>query len=234
MIVAITSAGGGVGKTSISVAIADEATARGLKSCIVDMDFSPGTFHAIYGLNRHKSIKEAAENPSKVMEYIQQPEEKCFYVLSGGLPVVADLLGKDKTEIILQELNKNFDLVIVDTSSQSTESSLTAIRLSDSTLFIVTPEDYIGIRGVILLDFIKNFNLSNINKFEAVINHRQPGKVKVKNITGLPVSLIIPYVKKHTPDNSKLKPFVKPLIDIWYPDTQPPKVGLIKKMFGGR
>ncbi|KNZ70362.1 hypothetical protein Tfer_0923 [Thermincola ferriacetica] len=223
MLITTMSAVGGVGKTSLTLALAEEASRRGISTCVVDMDFSPGTMHALFDLDRYRSITDAAGNPEKAVEYVQVPAGKTYGVLSGGLPHAADVMTKPITETMLQTLLQNFQLVIVDTSSQPTEGSLTAVQKSNTTLFVITPERYTGIRGAILLDYIKSYGIVNSNRFEVVINNCRPGKKqKYVDIMKAPVSVVVPYLKNHSPDKRTMLPYVSGVVDAWFPNTMKP------------
>lgn len=64
MIISIFSPKGGVGKTTIALAISKTA-AKKLKTCVIEFDFSPGDFVSILDLDRKKNILEAVNGDRK-------------------------------------------------------------------------------------------------------------------------------------------------------------------------
>lgn len=141
----VTSSVPGEGKSWISANLILAFAQEGKKVLIVDSDMRKGRLHTIFdvekkpGLSNFLSEIIDVEDKDNVLNYIKQTKIENLYVMPTGdvPPNPSELLISDRTNLLLQQLENIFDIVIFDgTPSLIVTDALILARKVDATLIV--------------------------------------------------------------------------------------------------
>lgn len=217
MIVSIFSPKGGVGKTTIALAIS-KAAARKVKVCTVEFDFSPGDFISILDLDRKKNILEAVHG--NLDWAVQRPVKQDFDVIVGGYPDAYEMITPEKLRKTIEELDRRYDLVIVDIQPAFVEGCIDIFDISKDILFVVEDNPSVSSRAVGNIDWARTNGFVDLKKIKMIVNKVQKKELVYVNITELklPVVYKVPYIKNlGSFENPKMLKHAENILNILYP-----------------
>jgi flagellar biosynthesis protein FlhG len=142
-VIAVTSGKGGVGKTSLSVNLAIEMAKRGKRVVIFDADFGLANVEVMLGIRPKYNLLDLIHDDKTIEEIITEGPQGIGFI-SGGSGV-AELATLDTESIRLLvtkmvQLDKMYDIVIIDTGAGITDSVMEFVMVSPEVLLVVTPE----------------------------------------------------------------------------------------------
>jgi capsular exopolysaccharide synthesis family protein len=113
----------------------------GHRALLIDSDFRNPTLHEIFQIPERPGLTEIVSD-SKTLELAVKTfiQHENLYVLTRGTPPrdPVSLIGSESMEHLLTETRKEFDIVIIDTSSfTSAIDSLELSRIVDEIVFVV-------------------------------------------------------------------------------------------------
>ena len=136
-VLVLCSGRGGVGKTTIAVCSAVIAGRWGLRVCLLDLDLSCGNAHALLGLPGGPDLASLGKTgPGPLAQLSQTSPSGVSLIGPCARPETAELVFPHVGSLI-EEASKEFDLVIVDTSTTFTDAVAQAAQRADR-LVIVT------------------------------------------------------------------------------------------------
>lgn len=169
--IAICSAVGGEGKSTIALQLAQSAAAMGQRVLLVDANLYRPQLHNKLELPNSKGLSEILSHQTASHDFIQHSPitSNLFLLTAGQLSKSNKLLGSNYMQSLMKEFESRFDLVIYDTPNLNScvEVSFLAAH-TDVTLMVV------GVgkseRSVVMkvIDKLKKFNLPNLG---IVVNH---------------------------------------------------------------
>ncbi|MEA2618832.1 MAG: pilus assembly protein CpaE [Chloroflexota bacterium] len=196
---------GGVGKSiiasNLAIALGMETGAR---VALVDLDLQFGDIGVLLNLDHSRSITDLADAAaSSDQEFIQdvlaKGPEGVQVLLAPISPELADLVTADHLRTIMQELQRTFDFIVVDTASHLAELNLEAIELA-TRVIVVTALNIPAIKDTKLtLKVLESLNvepdriLLALNRSDA---HSEFNKEAVENNLRFPIALQIPHDPK--------------------------------------
>ncbi|AEM79751.1 AAA family ATPase [Thermoanaerobacter wiegelii] len=194
MIITVFSPKGGVGKTTLTLALA-KVLSEDKKVCAVEVDFSPGDFVSLLDLEKEKNIVNACLGDYKAC--LQRPTGEKFDVIVGGFPDMQENLKYSDMEELIDSLSGEYDYVLIDLQPQISEVSVPPLLKADKVLFVLEDDISAVSRTVGILEYLKLHGFLDTSRACAVVNK---AKGKKKYITavdlGIPVIYDIPYIRK--------------------------------------
>lgn len=167
MIISIFSPKGGVGKTTLSLALA-ELLSQSRKTCIVEFDFSPGDFPSLLDISKDNNLLRAVKNG--VRKVVQKPGKKNFYVITGGYPDTHERFTREEIDKLLMELDSNFEISVFDIQPGLIENSIEVLKNSDKIIVVTEDEKVTALRTARVLDWLENDGLINLSKIDIIAN----------------------------------------------------------------
>jgi pilus assembly protein CpaE len=196
---------GGVGKSIIAANLAIAlGMETGARVALVDLDLQFGDIGVLLNLDHSRSITDLADAvASSDQEFIQdvlaRGPEGVQVLLAPISPELADLVTADHLRTIMQELQRTFDFIVVDTASHLAELNLEAIELA-TRVIVVTALNIPAIKDTKLtLKVLESLNvepdriLLALNRSDA---HSEFNKEAVENNLRFPIALQIPHDPK--------------------------------------
>ncbi|MBS1737847.1 MAG: polysaccharide biosynthesis tyrosine autokinase [Bacteroidetes bacterium] len=137
----VTSSISGEGKSFIASNLAISMTLTGKKVALIDMDLNNPTHAKIFNLESGVGVSDFLQGRAKISEIIKElPTFKDLsLVTAGNLPEnPTELLSNGKVEGLIEYFDKNYDVVIIDTSPMVlvTDGYLLT-HLCDATLYVI-------------------------------------------------------------------------------------------------
>ncbi|TCO57784.1 AAA family ATPase [Caldanaerobacter subterraneus] len=232
MVISIFSSKGGVGKTSIALALAKAAAENSSqKVCIVEFDFSPGDFVTILDLDRRKGIFEAVH--TGIEWAVQRPFREKFDVLVGGYPDTYEMIKPEQFKKLLYELEHIYDIVFVDLQPSFIEPAVDVFDISKHILLIVEDDYIVTGRIAGTVDWANRLGFMDTGKAKFVINKVKNRKSEPNYVNALelklPVLYKIPFYKKFDGYYDKrLLMDAQEILSIVLPDVfDPPRRGFL-------
>ncbi len=112
----ITSSAPGEGKSTVLVNLAITIAQSGKKVLLLDCDLRKPTIHKKVAVSNSRGLTNILTQNTKIEECILSTEINNLYVLTSGPtpPNPSELLGSKKMKAIIQEFEKIFDFILID------------------------------------------------------------------------------------------------------------------------
>lgn len=207
-VITVASPSGGCGKTFYSTNLAYFLSQRsGRRVCLVDLDLQFGEVMSALRLKPRYTMIDAVAGSEEhdvdlesTIEDFLVPHDTGFWVLAAPRhPAEADRIGLPDITRIIEALRHNFDYVVVDTSAQLSEVTLTALEHS-TTLICMATVDVPCIRNMrVFLDTLERLRVSTdqvsvvLNKVESDIGITLE---EVDEALHHKVSAVLPYARE--------------------------------------
>ena len=137
-VIGVLSLKGGVGKTSVVVALGDALADFGKKVLLIDANLSAPNLGLHFNtVNPEKTLHDLLDRTANIRDVIQKLEK--FDIIPASLfnkKEVAPLNLKNKVKI----LKRKYDVVLIDSSPSLDEETLAVILASDEILVVTTPD----------------------------------------------------------------------------------------------
>ncbi|MEX2592214.1 MAG: polysaccharide biosynthesis tyrosine autokinase [Anditalea sp.] len=171
----VTSSIAGEGKTFVSINIASAMALSGKKTCILGIDLRKPKLAEYLNVSNKKGLSSFLVDKCSEEEILLATEhENLFVVPSGPIPPnPSELLLKEKMKGLVENLEKEFDIILMDSPPIGLVSeTMDLLRFSDVNLYIVR-QDYTHKSHLLMInDLYVNDQISN---FYAIFNGLKSG-----------------------------------------------------------
>ena len=167
-VISVASPSGGCGKTFYSTNLAHFlGRSTGRRVCLVDLDLQFGEVTSALRLRPQqtimdlidRSLQENNDPDSYVEEYLLAHESGFWVLPAPRHPADADRISLPDVTRVVSALQKRFDYVIVDTSAQLSEVTITALEMSTALICMATV-DLPSIRNMrVFLETLQRLNV---------------------------------------------------------------------------
>ncbi|MFC4872492.1 GumC family protein [Negadavirga shengliensis] len=171
----VTSSISGEGKTFISLNIASAMALSGKKTCILGMDLRKPKLSSYLKVSNKKGLSTFLVNKNSAEEIIiKTPYENLYMVPSGPVPPnPSELLLKDKLKVFFDDLEKEFDIIVMDCPPVGLVSeTMDLLRFSDVNLYIVR-YDYTHRNHLLMINDL--YTSDQVSNFYAIFNGLRSG-----------------------------------------------------------
>jgi len=204
--IGVLSIKGGVGKTTISIALGDTISGFGKKVLLVDANFSmPNLGTHLKIIDPEKSLHDVLSKTANVRDAIQNLET--FDVLPASIFTTTQINPFDLKKKI-SGLKRIYDFIIIDSSPALNEETLAAMMASDE-LFIVTTPDHPTLSATLKAAKLANQRKTQINGLILNKVHNRNFELSIDDIektAEIPVMAVIPHDVHILESLSKFKP----------------------------
>ncbi len=180
-VIAVTSGKGGVGKSNVAVNLGISLARQGLKVAVVDMDLGLANVNVITDVTPPYNLLHVFEGKKELSDIIA-PGPGNIQIIAGatGEQDLANLSRHECHVFLdkLSQLDRNVDIIIVDTAAGISEIVLQFVCGADRTILVTTPEPtavtdaYAVIKAALKRDEEPDFNLV-VNRAQDIREGRQ-------------------------------------------------------------
>ncbi len=168
-VVVISSAKGGVGKSTLALDLANHSSK---KTIVVDFDLSGRALATSLNLEFELDIYELlgdleSRKYASLENYVVDYKKKFAILVAPNDPRKISQINYSFVEVLLHELKTKYELIIIDTNHVIDKLNLILHDLADEIIFVVTPNliDFKNIKSVI--NIYKNIDKTN---YKIVLN----------------------------------------------------------------
>jgi len=139
IMIAVSSAESGDGKTYFSANLAAVYAVTQKKTLLIDLDIRKPDMYKLFGVNNESGITNYLFGEANLKEVIKKTENEYYDILTAGLipPNPGEIVRSDKLKQLFDELKEEYDYIIIDTSPIGLVADAYPIMLmSDLTLFV--------------------------------------------------------------------------------------------------
>ncbi|QDH79540.1 polysaccharide biosynthesis tyrosine autokinase [Echinicola soli] len=166
----VTSSVSGEGKTFVSLNLAAAMALSGKKTCVLGMDLRKPRIAQYVGISNKSGLSSYLVGRSSKAEIVHQTEhENLYFIPSGPVPPnPSELLLKPQLRELMASLEKEFEVVILDTPPLALVSETKdLLRFSDVNLYIVR-QDYTRKKYLLMINDL--YDNDQVDNFYGVFN----------------------------------------------------------------
>jgi flagellar biosynthesis protein FlhG len=142
-VIAITSGKGGVGKSNVAVNLSIKLAEAGKNVVLLDADLGLANADVLCNINLTSNLSHVIARKKELSEVLV-PAPGGFRLIGGasGLARMADLTDLDRQRLVdsLAELERQTDIILIDTGAGISPNVLSFTRCADHVLIVTTPE----------------------------------------------------------------------------------------------
>lgn len=167
---------GGVGKTAVAVNLA-VSLARQSRVVVLDCSLQFGDVAALLNVTPERTVADLAAGDavadSEVIQQVLTPGPGGIRVLAAPpSPELGDYVTTQHLRVLVDELRRSFDCIVIDTASHLGEIGLDAVELADRVL-LVTDLSVTSVKNAKLVRSVMEVLKVEPDRFVLVLNHRE-------------------------------------------------------------
>ncbi|MDP4552828.1 AAA family ATPase [Alkalihalobacillus macyae] len=198
-VIAVCSSKGGSGKTFLTVNLAASLAKEGKEVAILDANFQFGDVAMYVDIKPKNSIyewvKEGVERGEYGIEsYLSHHKSGVSILATPPRPEFFEIMTEEHLKIAVTELQKRYDVILIDTPTYISEIHLTCLALADETLLLTTSELPDLRNSKLYLDMMETLHFEE--KVRVVLNrdskHRTIEEKRMEEILQKPIFATLP------------------------------------------
>lgn len=140
--VLVTSCAAGEGKTTVSVCLGIASISSGQAVLLVDCDFARPQVHRMLDVDNDQGLTDILKGTATLEEAITHAKGSNLSILTIGRSAdgAIDLLNSTRMEGLLAQLQKMFDIIILDSAPVQVSNALILGGLAEKTIFVTRRE----------------------------------------------------------------------------------------------
>ena len=142
-VIAITGGKGGVGKTNVSVNLAASLAEMGKRTLLMDADLGLANVDVLLGLTPKFTLADLVAHRCQLEDVLLEgPDGLLIVPASSGFRHMAELSSAEPVGLVnvFSELQRQLDVMVVDTAAGITDSVLTFCQAAQDTVVVVCDE----------------------------------------------------------------------------------------------
>lgn len=142
-VITVTSAKGGVGKSSVSLNLAIALSRRGRRVLLVDMDLGLANIDVMLGVRARHDLMNVIRDGMDIRDVMEEGQYGVHFISGGsGMVELLNMESDQLTTILesLMDMGDSVDTILFDTGAGINENILRLICASHETLLVTTPE----------------------------------------------------------------------------------------------
>ncbi|AEX84992.1 septum site-determining protein MinD [Marinitoga sp. 1135] len=142
-VIVVTSGKGGVGKTTISANIGTSLALLGYDVCLIDADIGLKNLDLVLGLENRivYTILDVVKGGKSPLEAVVKHKQlKKLNLLASSQIANKDMISPEDMKMIINELSKHFDYIIVDSPAGIERGFKNAVVAAQHAIVVTTPE----------------------------------------------------------------------------------------------
>ncbi|WP_283152508.1 AAA family ATPase [Guptibacillus hwajinpoensis] len=198
-VMSVCSSKGGVGKTTLSVNLANAFVKDGKSVVILDANFQFGDVSMYVDLKPKRSvyewIKEGVERERYGIEnYLTHHSSGVAILATPPRPEFFEIITEEHLELAVSELRKSYDVILIDTPTYISEIHLKSLMVCDDILLVTTGDLPVLRNTKLYLDMLESLQLNE--KVKIILNrdskHRVIEAKRMESILQEPVYVSLP------------------------------------------
>lgn len=163
-VLAITSGKGGVGKTNITTNLGIALASQGMRVCIFDADTNLANINILLGITPEFTLEHFLSGEKTINEVLAEgPRGIKIIPAASGIADFSTLESAQKQKLInaLEELESQYDYLLIDTAAGIGDDVLSFIQSAQHTILVISPEPTSLTDAFSLLKTLKRKGYSN-------------------------------------------------------------------------
>jgi len=158
--VALISGKGGVGKTTLTLALAKSLSKLGKQVLVLDANLETPNLALHLGLLQPKATLNQFLNKEQALQNIIHKHEDCEFALIPSSPALVDCREADSQNLskVFNQLENTYDFVLVDCPSGMGEKVSHVLQHTDEALLVVNPNTSSVMEAIKSLELAKHHN----------------------------------------------------------------------------
>ncbi|WP_163970649.1 AAA family ATPase [Oceanobacillus halotolerans] len=207
-LIAVCSAVGGTGRTTITVNLATAFAKRGLKVGIVDGDLQFGDIAMALDVQPSLTLKEISERSDvdNIRLYYTNHPSGIQLLAAPTRPEFADIIDNAIFQAGIEATKEYMDITIVETQAGLQEKALEVMEKADEILLVTTPAMHVLKNTKLMIETIEALGMKE--KITVVVNKAGGSSVmkrsKLVDILGVDRLVVLPADSKHVNESLDL------------------------------
>ncbi|MGJ9457684.1 AAA family ATPase [Oceanobacillus sp. CF4.6] len=199
--IAVCSAVGGVGRTTITANLAALLAKEHVKVTVIDADLQFGDIALAFDLHPTLTIKDLAERKDKdnIHFYVMNHESGVHVLPAPDRPEYAELITPDFLNSIIDTLHNNTEVLLIETQAGLNDLNIQLMEKADLILVVGTPRMAVLKNTKLLSETLSMLGLKD--KARLVLNKATSNTVikskDMAELTNMEQAFFLPFVDKH-------------------------------------